>query len=154
MRYKLFTFLILAVMLFGGCSADSVEIETLADMKDMAPVVGLPDDIDARDYLLEACPNADIVAQNDVMYGVRSVSEGKLDAFVVGKIYIEKAIKETVPLSMTQKEQILSLREWAKERAVLATSNEDREHGENTSDPDAGASFSKEQGGRILDFDL
>ncbi len=63
-----------------------------------------------------------------------------------------KAIKETVPLSSTQREQILSLREWAKERAVLATAVEDRE---NTA-PDDGndGDFVNHQGGRIVDFDL
>ena len=53
-----------------------------------------------------------------------------------------KAIKETVPLSSTQREQILSLREWAKERAVLASDDSD--------DGD----FVNHQGGRIVDFDL
>ena len=36
----------------------------------------------------------------------------------------EKAIKNTVPLSQTQKEQILALREWANIRAVSASSKE------------------------------
>lgn len=60
-----------------------------------------------------------------------------------------KCIRETVPLSATQKEQILSLREWASERAVLATAPEDREelaNNENNSD------FRERQGGRIVDF--
>lgn len=63
-----------------------------------------------------------------------------------------KAIRETVPLSSTQREQILSLREWAKERAVLATAVEDRE---NAAPDDSGDSdFINHQGGRIVDFDL
>ena len=37
------------------------------------------------------------------------------------------AIKGTVPLSVTQKEQIMRLREWANVRAVSATSRNDRE---------------------------
>lgn len=63
-----------------------------------------------------------------------------------------KSIKETVPLSSTQREQILSLREWAKERAVLATAVEDRE----SVAPDDGndGDFVNHQGGRIVDFDL
>ena len=36
----------------------------------------------------------------------------------------EKAIKNTVPLSQTQKEQILAIREWANIRAVCASSKE------------------------------
>lgn len=59
-----------------------------------------------------------------------------------------KCIGETVPLSVTQKEQILSLREWATTRAVLATAREDRENTEKPS-----KSFTA-QGGRIVDFDL
>lgn len=63
-----------------------------------------------------------------------------------------KAIKETVPLSSTQREQILSLREWAKERAVLATAVGDRESAA-PDDSDDG-DFVNHQGGRIVDFDL
>ncbi len=68
---------------------------------------------------------------------------------------IIKAISETVPLSSTQREQILELRAWAKERAVLATAVEDRETeivpaGEG----DDSRSFANTQGGRIVDFDL
>ena len=38
----------------------------------------------------------------------------------------DKAIKNTVPLSITQAEQIRAIREWAKVRAVAATRQEDR----------------------------
>lgn len=63
-----------------------------------------------------------------------------------------KAIRETVPLAETQREQILALRAWAKQRAVLATAVEDREN----TDADSGAEgdFVSRQGGRIVDFDL
>lgn len=63
-----------------------------------------------------------------------------------------KAIRETVPLAETQREQILALRAWAKQRAVLATAVEDREN----TDADSGAEgdFVNHQGGRIVDFDL
>lgn len=66
---------------------------------------------------------------------------------------IIKAIKETVPLSSTQREQIIELRAWAKNRAVLATAVEDREK-ESPSDDDGDGSFVNTQGGRIVDFDL
>ena len=65
---------------------------------------------------------------------------------------ILKSIKETVPLSSTQREQILALREWAKERAVLATAVEDRESA--TPDGNDDGDFVNHQGGRIVDFDL
>ena len=36
-----------------------------------------------------------------------------------------KVIKNTVPLSTTQSEQILAIREWANERAVAATAHDE-----------------------------
>ena len=65
---------------------------------------------------------------------------------------ILKAISETVPLSNTQREQILALRIWAQERAVLATSTQDREDEDDSSNDDS--HFVNKQGGRIVDFDL
>lgn len=59
---------------------------------------------------------------------------------------LRKAIRETVPLSILQKEQIRKLKEWAGSRAVLATAKEDRE----TSDS---GTYGSGQGGRIVDFD-
>lgn len=41
---------------------------------------------------------------------------------------LENSIKNTVALSVTQKEQIIALRKWSKLRAVTATSPEDREN--------------------------
>ena len=67
---------------------------------------------------------------------------------------ILKAIRETVPISNTQREQILALRVWAQERAVLATSPQDREdEGDSFNDEDD-SRFVNKQGGRIVDFDL
>ena len=65
-----------------------------------------------------------------------------------------KCISETGPLSNTQREQILALREWAKERAVLATAPQDREEASGTFDRDDDDGFTHRQGGRIVDFDL
>lgn len=65
---------------------------------------------------------------------------------------IVKVIRETVPISSTQREQILSLREWAKDRAVLATAVEDREKDDTETGDDG--DFVNRQGGRIVDFDL
>ena len=65
-----------------------------------------------------------------------------------------KCISETVPLSNTQREQILALREWAKERAVLATAPQDREEASGTFDRDDDDGFTHRQGGRLVDFDL
>ena len=58
-----------------------------------------------------------------------------------------------MPLSRTQKEQILALHEWAQNRAVLATSAGDRED-EVASEERGPDDISGPQGGRIVDFDL
>ena len=64
----------------------------------------------------------------------------------------EKAIRNTVPLSVTQAEQIRSIREWANLRAVAATRQEDlAEYG--SSDPENKESDVRStRGGRTVDF--
>jgi SpoVK/Ycf46/Vps4 family AAA+-type ATPase len=80
-----------------------------------------------------------------------------------------KAIVNTVPLSITQKEQISAIRDWANVRAVAATPREDSagyskhigradnpgdaptSQGELPQTPDAGDLF-KARGGRAVDF--
>lgn len=63
---------------------------------------------------------------------------------------LEFAIKGTVPLSVTQKEEILKLREWANVRAVSATPQEDLKSYkvEEVGESDINA----QRGGRMLDF--
>jgi len=63
-----------------------------------------------------------------------------------------KTIKNTVPLSTTQKEQILALREWANVRAVAATNKEDLSEYQKKTDADATQDVAKSRGGRALDF--
>lgn len=64
----------------------------------------------------------------------------------------EKAIANTVPLSQTQKEQILAIREWANVRAVCASSKESIEkYTETTPDPTAPQDVNASRGGRRLD---
>ena len=81
-------------MLLSGCESKQNTIKSLEDMKGRKIVIGVPDDIDARPYLHELCPDAKYVSQNDSLYGVQSVAEGKTDAFVVGRYFIEKIIRE------------------------------------------------------------
>jgi SpoVK/Ycf46/Vps4 family AAA+-type ATPase len=73
----------------------------------------------------------------------------------------ERAISLTVPLSVTQSEEIQRLREWANVRAVAATQNEDRTmyavpgQSAKSSDPTAQAAtdhFLGSRGGRPIDF--
>ena len=60
-----------------------------------------------------------------------------------------KNIQTTVPLSLTQREQIVALRSWANVRAVSATKNSSRkEYKEEIDSENVGAS----RGGRQLDF--
>ncbi len=80
------------------------------------------------------------------------------------------AIESTVPLSVTQKESIMRLREWANVRAVSATGCSDRQPAHTEQKPvsspnpkpedessdnsgsDGNDSMSSDRGGRILDF--
>ena len=65
---------------------------------------------------------------------------------------LEKTIKNTVPLSTTQKEQILSLRQWANVRAVAATKKEDLSQYKDTAAAEDINNIEKSRGGRALDF--
>ena len=62
---------------------------------------------------------------------------------------LEKNISTTVPLSMTQREQILALRAWANIRAVSATKTSNlKEYKKDVDDQNVASS----RGGRTLDF--
>lgn len=63
---------------------------------------------------------------------------------------LENAIKNTVPLSVTQKEQIKSLRDWANVRAVSATPREDLKTYKIVDTDDE--NIDSNRGGRMLDF--
>ncbi len=62
---------------------------------------------------------------------------------------LETTIKNVVPLSVTQKEQILSLRQWANIRAVAATRKDDL--AEYSSDVEQNSDVNNSRGGRALD---
>ena len=62
----------------------------------------------------------------------------------------EKAITNTVPLSTTQKEQILAIREWANIRAVSASSKESTEEYKDITDEKEDVTSTR--GGRRLDI--
>ncbi len=64
----------------------------------------------------------------------------------------EKAIANTVPLSTTQKEQILSIREWANVRAVCASSKESVEKYTEIQNPKDEQDVTSSRGGRRLDI--
>ena len=62
---------------------------------------------------------------------------------------LETTIKNVVPLSVTQKEQILALRQWANIRAVAATKRDDM--AQYSSDTDENSDVNNSRGGRALD---
>jgi SpoVK/Ycf46/Vps4 family AAA+-type ATPase len=64
----------------------------------------------------------------------------------------EKAIRNTVPLSVTQAEQIHAIREWANLRAVSATLQEHRAEYSQASSSKEPADVSAARGGRTVDF--
>lgn len=115
--------------------------------------------------------NHEITASDEICRELANASVGyvgaEIEQIVIAAMYeafyadrglrkedILKSLRETVPLSSTQREQILALREWAKERAVLATAVEDRDVvSADDGDGDDG-DFVNRQGGRIVDFDL
>jgi SpoVK/Ycf46/Vps4 family AAA+-type ATPase len=71
---------------------------------------------------------------------------------------LEKVIKNTVPLSVTQSEQIRSIREWANIRAVAATPQEDRAEYSRSSSTIRSEALKEDddirgtRGGRTVDF--
>lgn len=71
---------------------------------------------------------------------------------------LEKAIRNMVPLSVTQAEQITTIREWANVRAVAATAKEDRteyvseQEDEVTKTLNSSDNFRHSRGGRTIDF--
>lgn len=64
----------------------------------------------------------------------------------------EKAIRNTVPLSITQEEQIRAIRKWADVRAVAATRKEDRSQYVPTDNKDEEVDIRKARGGRTVDY--
>lgn len=67
---------------------------------------------------------------------------------------LEKAIEQTIPLAVTQAEQIRSLREWANLRAVAATPRQDRSNYQKNQevDQEGDDDIRYSRGGRELDF--
>lgn len=89
----------------------------------------------------------------------QAVITGLFDAFAddrpVGFNDFQHAIETTVPLSVTQSEQIRQTREWANLRAVAATGAEDRISEPAPALPQPGApppDLSNTRGGRAIDF--
>lgn len=68
---------------------------------------------------------------------------------------LEQAVRNTVPLAVTQSEKIMELRAWAASRAVSASARDDRDgYGEMPATAPAGkpAALEEVRGGRTVDF--
>ena len=106
---------------------------------------------------------------NDELFGkLASMTEGfvgaEIEQVVITALYeaffnkrplefadLENTIKNVVPLSVTQKEQILSLRQWANIRAVTATKKDDMVQYSTSTDDSENADVNASRGGRALD---
>lgn len=80
---------------------------------------------------------------------ISALFEAFAETRAITKQDLDNAIAATVPLSVTQAEQIQSLRSWAKLRAVSATAPQDRE---GYADDDNGGDLTATRGGRTLVF--
>lgn len=120
----------------------------------------------------------DFEINDEILKHLSNITEGfggsELEQIVVMGLYdafsedrsitlndFENAVKNTVPLSVTQAEQIISIRNWANVRAVAATAQEDRmEYTQTSTDsnnpkpeiPTPDDEISDSRGGRTLDF--
>jgi len=124
--------------------------------------------------------NHEIVASDEVAGRLAAMAEGftgsEIEQSVISALFeafyhqrglreedIAKVIRESVPLAKTQAEQIKAIREWASERAVLATAQDDREYLNETAIKEDNLAINPSiitkrpesvQGGRIVNFDL
>ncbi len=120
---------------------------------------------------------SEIVVDNGLISDLSAISEGfsgaEIEQAVISSLFdafgerrplvrgdLERAVRNTVPLSITQAEKITAIRTWASTRAVAATSLEDS-NTYGTSDPDAPVSpvqsnekdkVSGWRGGRKIEF--
>ncbi len=86
----------------------------------------------------------------------QALISGLFEAFAedrpVGWADFARAIQTTVPLSVTQAEQIRAVRAWANVRAVAATAADDRREYATGGDDDGGGDVVGARGGRAIDF--
>lgn len=121
----------------------------------------------------------DIVIDDELLNKLASLTEGfsgaEIEQIVIAGLFeaffqdralkiedLEKVINNMVPLSITQSEQILQIRNWANVRAVAATITEDRndyqfkeskeEKDEKNNDSHQDEFIKRSRGGRSVDF--
>ena len=125
-------------------------------------------EIHIKKRVLNSKAGKEIVIDDALFEYLSSISEGfvgaEIEQVVITALYeaffnqrslkledLEYAIKSTVPLSVTQKEQIKRLRDWANVRAVSATAREDINPNTVTA-VDTDNDDHPSPGGRMLDF--
>ena len=122
----------------------------------------------------ENTAGSEIVIDEDLVSHLSDLSEGfsgaEIEQAVIASLFdafgerrpvkredIERSVRNTVPLSITQAEKIRSIRGWASTRAVAATAPEDSGHYGNT-DPEQPKEDSSSddvsgwRGGRKIEF--
>jgi hypothetical protein len=112
----------------------------------------------AKDLVIDAELAERLAAVSEGFSGAeieQAVVSACFDAFADRRAVTEadlvRAVRNTVPLSVTQAEQIAATRAWAATRAVGATSSDDRGHygGVPPSDPTDVTAW---RGGRAIEF--
>ncbi|UNK72236.1 AAA family ATPase [Microbacterium sp. H1-D42] len=82
---------------------------------------------------------------------VSALFEGYSAGRPVDRAMLEQVVDSTIPLAVTQAEEVSGIREWAAERAVRATGTEDLDATESGTRESAGV-LSARRGGRTVDY--
>ena len=86
--------LALALCLLAGCGAkESAPVTSLEQLNEPGRKIGMGDDTNDDKLVAERLPQAEVKYYQDAMAGYLSVSQGKLDAFVYGRIAMDTAIR-------------------------------------------------------------
>ncbi len=89
--------LTLGLCILSGCgaknnAADEAVITSLEQLNEPGRKIGIPDNTDDDKLVAEKLPQAEIEFYRDTITGYTAVSQGKLDAFVYGRISMETSI--------------------------------------------------------------
>ena len=86
--------LVLAMCLLAGCgTTDSGDITSIEQLNEPGRKIGMSDNTNDDKLVAERLPQAGVEYYQDAMAGYLSVSQGKLDAFVYGKLAMDTAIR-------------------------------------------------------------
>ena len=86
--------LAMALCLTAGCgTTDSGDITSIEQLNEPGRKIGMSNDTNDDKLVAERLPQAGVEYYQDAMAGYLSVSQGKLDAFVYGKLAMDTAIR-------------------------------------------------------------